>query len=922
VTLTRDVTGARVLTITDPLGRVVTYQYDASARLASVTNPAGGVTQYAYDSQHRMTTITDARGITYLTNTYDTNARVCRQTQADGGVYTMYYVTTDIATTPASIQLLNEAAAGGPISQTACSGTGSMNPVVATVLVDPRGKPTTYRFNGSGALTSVTDSLGQTTTYNRDANTNLLLSVTDPLSRVTSYTYDANGNVLTVTDPANNVRTMTYESTFSKVTSLRDPLNNVTSFGYDSHGNLTTVTDPLNHQTTIAYNAYGQPTTVTDPVNNVSTFTYDATGNLVTTVDPLGNTVTRGYDAVSRLVSQRDPLGMTTATTYDVLNRVTAITDPKLGITAFTYDPNGNLLTLMDARGNTTSYTYNSMDRVATRTDPLGHGESFAYDLNGNLSQHTNRKGQAATFSYDALNRRTGATAPDATVSVTFDAIDRLTQATDSIGGTITNVYDTLNRLTSQTTALGTVSYQYDVLGRRMQMTVPNQSAVTYAYDAASRLTTITQGSTVVQFTYDAADRRTALMLPNGVSTQYGYDAASQLTALSYRLGATTLGDLQYTYDAGGNRIQVGGTWARTNVPQAVTAATYNANNQQLTFGSQTLTYDLNGNLTSDGTNTYTWDARNRLVAIAGPMPASFIYDAAGRRSRKTINGVTTDFLYDGLNPVQEQSGSAVTSLLTGLAVDEYLSRGDATSTAFFLTDPLGSVVALADNAGGLATEYTYEPFGMTSVTGTATTNPFDFNARETDLSGMKYYRARYYHSTFQRFTSLDPLGFEAGDANLYSYVRNAPTRWTDPDGLRVLNPNNYVVSPDVLRALEQFNECVGQNKDILITRGNRPPTSQLGAGAGSTHAQGLAADIVVLGQAHSITAYQAIASGLFGGIGWYEEGYRGPRGEGPHVHVDLRLIFATWGYDRDGNYYRRLPPLSGRKSCEALRSG
>jgi RHS repeat-associated protein len=784
VTLTRDLSGARVLTITDPLGRVVTYQYDASARLASVTNPAGGVTQYAYDAQHRMTSITDARGITYLTNTYDTNYRVCRQTQADGGVYTMYYVTTDIATTSATIQLLNEAAAGGPISQTACSGTGSMNPVVATVLVDPRGKPTTYRFNGSGALISTTDALGQTTTYDRDANTNLVQSVTDPLNRVTSYTYDGNGNVLTVTDPAGNVRTVTYEATFSRVTSLRDPLNNVTSFSYDSHGNLTSVTDPLSHQTTIAYNAYGQPTTVADPLNNVSTSTYDAAGNLVTTVDPLGNTVTRGYDAVSRIVTQRDPLGMTTATTYDVLNRVTSVTDARGGVTSFSYDPNGNLLSLTDARGSTTSYTYNSMDRVATRTDPLGHSESFAYDLVGNLSQHTDRKTQVATFSYDALNRRMAETYADATVSYAVDAAGRMTQVTDSIGGTITNAYDTLDRLTGQTTSLGTVSYQYDVLGRRTQMTVPNQSAVTYTYDAASRVTSVGQGTSIAQFAYDAADRRTSLTLPNGVSTVYSYDAASQLTALTYQLGSTTLGDLQYLYDAAGNRVQVGGSWARTGVPPSVASASYNGNNQQLTFAGQSLTSDFNGNLTSDGTNTYTWDARNRLTALTGPVSAQFVYDATGRRARKTINAVTTDFVYDAFNLVQERSGSATTNLLTGLGIDEYLSRADATTTTFLLGDSLGSTIALAETAGAILTTYTYEPFGVTSATGFAPSASYDFTGREQDLTSLKYFRARYYNPTFQRFLSEDPIEFKAGDANLYAYVGNNPLTFIDALGL------------------------------------------------------------------------------------------------------------------------------------------
>jgi YD repeat-containing protein len=219
--------------------------YDTQNRLVAVTDPAGGVTQYAYDASHRMTSLTDARGITYLTNTYDANGRVCRQTQADGGTFTFYYIPADRAGLPESQQLLAEAAAGGPITQAPCTGVLSSALVVSTVLVDPRGTPTTYQFNGQSFLTGVTNALGQTTAYTRDATTNQVTSITDPLNRVTTFAYDASGNVTSVTDPAGNVRTFTYEPTFNKVTSATDPLGHVTTFAYDpANGDLLTVTDP------------------------------------------------------------------------------------------------------------------------------------------------------------------------------------------------------------------------------------------------------------------------------------------------------------------------------------------------------------------------------------------------------------------------------------------------------------------------------------------------------------------------------------------------------------------------------------------------------------------------------------------------------------------------------------------------------
>jgi RHS repeat-associated protein len=207
------------------------------------------------------------------------------------------------------------------------------------------------------------------------------------------------------------------------------------------------------------------------------------------------------------------------------------------------------------------------------------------------------------------------------------------------------------------------------------------------------------------------------------------------------------------------------------------------------------MTYDLNGNLATaqdaSGTATYTWDVRNRLTSLTAPgFSATFAYDALGRRTGKTVQGVTTNFVYDGLNPVQEKNGSTVTAnLLTGLGIDQVLTRTDSAGTRELFTDALGSTVALADTAGVVQTSYTYEPFGGTTQSGSASTNSYRYTGREDDGTGLMYYRARYYSPRLQRFISEDPIGFRGRQANLYGYVRNAPTRYIDPYGLVDFNP-------------------------------------------------------------------------------------------------------------------------------------
>src|SRR5438128_10422722 len=296
-----------------------------------------------------------------------------------------------------------------------------------------------------------------------------------------------------------------------------------------------------------------------------------------------------------------------------------------------------------------------------------------------------------------------------------YDKGNRVTQINDSVSGVITRTYDSLNRLTSETTPQGSVSYTYDGAGRRATMTVTGQSTVTYSYDNTNRLTQITQGSSVVSFGYDNANRRTSLTLPNGIVVEYGYDAASRVTGITYKQGGTiVLGDLTYEYDKAGNRNKVGGSFARTGIPEAVNTTNYNAANQQTTFGDKTLTYDNDGNLTSitdaDGTTLYSWNGKNQLVGVSGPnVNASFVYDGVGRRQKKMINGNLTEFLYDGVNPVQETSGVTVlANILTGLGIDEFLTRTDVGTgaTNHLLLDALGSALGLADSAGTIQTEH------------------------------------------------------------------------------------------------------------------------------------------------------------------------------------------------------------------------
>ena len=314
-----------------------------------------------------------------------------------------------------------------------------------------------------------------------------------------------------------------------------------------------------------------------------------------------------------------------------------------------------------------------------------------------------------------------------------------------------------------------------------------------YVYDNADRLTTINRGTgancatgltQLETFTYDDANRRLTLTLQsNSIVGTYTYSNADELTSITYTKGATTLGDVTYTYDTSGRIASRGGSLFKSVLPAATTAtAVYNAANQMTSKNGTAFTYDLNGNWIQGGSRTLTWDARNRLLSLTNV--GTFAYDALGRRLSVTKSGTTVTTLYDGYDPVQEQSpaGTVSADLQTGLGVDERFSRTKSGTTSTYLTDLLGSTVALADASGVVQTRYGYDPYGVTSQTGAANDNQYQFTGRQQDGDGYYYYRGRYYQPAWGRFISEDPIGL-AGGVNLYAYVGGSPTDSTDPSG-------------------------------------------------------------------------------------------------------------------------------------------
>ncbi|MBB3226231.1 RHS repeat-associated protein [Luteibacter sp. Sphag1AF] len=808
--------GGLIQQVISPSGRFLSFTYNSDNNIASISDNIGRTWTYSYHKTNFPVAGWSAGGagsspvstpmyfldtVTYpdqTTTRYKYNEDFSLPTASTGGCAspvpsTISSIvdrngTTVAANTYCGVQVVKQVGAGGAALQFSYPASGS-----ETDVTDALGHVRKVVFDASGYPATETAAAGKpleaTTSYTHDAN-GLVLSRTDPLGRTTSFTWDERGNPLSITQLSGTPNAVTRRFTWTDDNhplSSEDELGRVTRYTY-LDGCLRSVMDPLGRSTSITCNTSGQPVLITDFAGRQTRFEY-LLGDLRSIVDSLGRKTLLSTDSLGRMTSVTDPLGNYSLRRYDTNDRLLTSTDARGKVTQLAYDGEGHVMQVTLPGGGSIQYAYDAAYRLIQRTDALHQSERWSYDTAGNPLSHTDRKGQVAQFdAVDALNRFTRVTYADgSTVSVDgYDAAGRPTQVSDSTYGVITRAYDGLDRVVSESSPQGAVAYAYFANGLRKSMQVGTLPVVTYGYDTNNQVKTIDQGAAHVAYDYDTVDRLATFTLPNGIIKSYAYDDANQLTAIRYvDKNGTTLGDMGYGYDASGNRTAQTGSFAPNVLTNPTSSlATFDANNRETSFNGRNISYDTNGNVLNDGIRSYTWDARNRLLQVTQGTQtlATFTYDPFGRRVSKTTDGIKTIYLYDGLNSVMETKPGMTTTFLNGLGVDERIARTDGQSTSYFMTDALGSVLALADSSGALTQRYSYDAYGNGHSILSAD-NGYQYTARENDGTGLYYYRARYYDPERAQFISEDPIQL-GGGLNSYQYVGAAPISSRDSMGL------------------------------------------------------------------------------------------------------------------------------------------
>jgi RHS repeat-associated protein len=347
-----------------------------------------------------------------------------------------------------------------------------------------------------------------------------------------------------------------------------------------------------------------------------------------------------------------------------------------------------------------------------------------------------------------------------------------------------------------------TTTYSYDPASNLATVTYPNGLESQFTYDTLNRITAMNAAKASYSYTLSPTGNRTGAVESSGRAVNWSYDGIYRLTNETISLDPHSVnGSVGYGLDPVGNRESQTST-----IPGIGTGSfTYDPDDRL-----NTETYDANGNTLTSGGKTFTYDFENRLKSMtAGSVAVTIQYDADGNRVAKTVNGVTTRYLVDDLNPtgyaqvVEEVTAGAVTRQYTyGLQrISQTQQIANAWTPAFYGYDGGGTVRLLTDSTGTVTDTYDYDAWGNTVNATGSTPNVYLYRGEQFDSELELYYlRARWFNAPTGRLLTKDPAdGVKTDPATLHKYLYASadPTNRIDPTGWQTQTGGGGAVTPE-----------------------------------------------------------------------------------------------------------------------------
>jgi len=824
---------------------LVRYRYDEHQQLIEATNAAEESERYRYDEQHVILQrqlaggasffwawersgkaarcirhwasfgqmdaqyIWDDQGSVTVRNldgseevyVHDDRARLVRKVELDGGEHLKSYDDQG--------RLIAEQDPLGAVTEYHYDEAGRL-----VALIPPEDAPTAYEYR-NGFLHARFRGKAEWK-YLRNAQGDVTEAI-DPDGHTTHYRYDAQGRLL----------------------SIRYPDHSRHLLVWNALGQLVEETLPDGGTRKFSYDELGRRITQEDEHGAVTHSQWDAVGRLIHTTLPSGATRAYSYNAYGTLTSATDELGQVTRYEYvEDLHLVSRRINPDGSQLRYRYDNAQLLLTEIENESGEKyhlDYTANGLIRQETGFDGLR--TAYAYDLNEHLLEKTEfgEDGSQLVTGYqrDAAGRLQVKTLPDGTsVAYHYDSLGRLTSVDDGHDHPLEFEYDRQDRLITEHQSWGTLRYGYDACGQLNRLRLPDNSVLDYHHAAGGALTGIDlngarltahhvvggreqqrqQGLLLSDYAYDDQGRLTAHAIGKPQQPLYRRDYSYSANGNLELISDTRHGRRSYQYDPQNRLTRV--NHARDDDPETF-AHDPAANlfmqdrvgkpsvkgNRLLMHGDRHYDYDAFGNLIRERcgaaqklVTAYRYDCQHRLIGLTRPdgQTASYRYDAFGRRIAKTVDGLTTEFFWQGDNLVAESSKNHYRSYLYEPGSFRPLAMLDGKGPRkacpfYYQLDHLGTPQELTDFSGEIVWSAKYNAYGkLTRLQhggGEQLEQPLRFQGQYHDAeSGLHYNRHRYYNPDVGRYLTPDPIKL-AGGLNQYQYTPN-PTGWVDPLGL------------------------------------------------------------------------------------------------------------------------------------------